>query len=63
MSGIRITHLPQVPAAIPVRPGCYYFELESKSPLYERMLKSQSICIYAPSGLSELELELFALNN
>lgn len=63
MSGIRITHLPQVPAAIPVRPGCYYFELESKSPLYERMLKAQNITIYAPSGFQELELELFALNN
>lgn len=62
MSGIRITHLPQVPAAIPVRPGCYYFELGSKSSLYERMLKAQSISIYAPSGIKELDLELFALN-
>ena len=63
MSGIRLTHLPQVPAAIPVRPSCYYFELESKSPLYERMLKSQNITIYAPAGIPDLELELFALNN
>lgn len=63
MSGVRLTHLPQVPAAIPVRPGCYYFELESKSPLYERMLKAQNITIYAPSGIPDLELELFALNN
>lgn len=63
MSGIRLTHLPQVPAAIPVRPGCYYFELGSKSPLYERMLKAQSITLYAPAGLPDLELELFALNN
>jgi len=63
MSGIRLTHLPQVPAAIPVRPGCYYFELESKSPLYERMLKAQSISLYTPAGVPDLELELFALNN
>lgn len=63
MSGVRLTHLPQVPAAIPVRPGTYYFELESKSPLYERMLKAQSLTIYAPAGMPELELELFALNN
>ena len=63
MSGIRLTHLPQVPAAIPVRPGCYYFELESKSPLYERMLKAQNITVYAPAGMPDLELELFALNN
>ncbi len=63
MSGIRLTHLPQVPAAIPVRPGCYYFELEGKSPLYERMLKAQNITVYAPAGMPDLELELFALNN
>jgi type VI secretion system protein ImpJ len=63
MSGVRLTHLPQVPAAIPVRPGTYYFELESKSPLYERMLKAQSLTIYAPAGMPDLELELFALNN
>lgn len=63
MSGIRLTHLPQVPAAIPVRPGCYYFELDNKSPLYERMLKTQSITVYAPYGMPDLELELFALNN
>jgi type VI secretion system protein ImpJ len=63
MSGIRLTHLPQVPAAIPVRPGCYYFELDGKSPLYERMLKAQSVTVYAPAGTPDLELELFALNN
>lgn len=63
MSGIRLTHLPQVPAAIPVRPGCYYFELDAKSPLYERMLKAQNITVYAPAGMPDLELELFALNN
>jgi type VI secretion system protein ImpJ len=62
MGGIRITHLPQVPAAIPVRPGSYYFELDARSPLYERMLKAQSISLYAPAGIAELELELFALN-
>lgn len=63
MGGIRITHLPQVPAAIPVRPGNYYFELDARSPLYERMLKAQNITIYAPSGIAELELELYALNH
>ncbi len=62
MGGIRITHLPQVPAAIPVRPGSYYFELDARSPLYERMLKAQTITIYTPAGIADLELELFALN-
>jgi type VI secretion system protein ImpJ len=62
MAGVRITHAPQVPAAIPVRPGAYYFALDARGPLYERMLQSQSIMVYTPSGIADLQLELFALN-
>lgn len=63
MGGVRLTHAAQVPAAIPVRPGAYYFALEPRSPLYERMLQAQSISIYVPSGTPELHMELFALND
>jgi type VI secretion system protein ImpJ len=30
--------------------------------LYERMLAAQTITVYVPSGIAELRLELFALN-
>jgi type VI secretion system protein ImpJ len=62
MSGVRLTHAPQVPAAIPVRPGAYYFAVEARGPLYERMLASQTMTIYVPAGIADLRLELFALN-
>jgi type VI secretion system protein ImpJ len=62
MSGVRLAHAPQVPAAIPVRPGAYYFAVEARGPLYERMLAAQTITIYVPSGITDLQLELFALN-
>lgn len=62
MSGVRLSHAPQVPAAIPVRPGAYYFAIEPRGPLYERMLAAKTITIYAPSGIADLTLELFALN-
>lgn len=61
MPGIRVIPSPQVPAAIPVRPGAYYFALEPRGPLYERMLKAQSITIYVPTGFRELKLELIAV--
>jgi len=61
LPGITVSHLPQVPSAIPVRPGSSYFALEARGPLYERMLKSQSIQIYVPAGIAELNLELIAL--
>lgn len=60
--GVKLAHAAQVPAAIPVRPGAFYFSLEPRGPLYERMLAAQSISIYVPSGTPDLHMELFALN-
>lgn len=60
--GVRVAHVPQVPAAIPVRPGAAYFAVEPRGPLYERMLQAQAATIYAPAGIPDLKLELFALN-
>jgi type VI secretion system protein ImpJ len=62
-AGVRLAHAPQVPAAIPVRPGAAYFAVEARGPLYERMLQSQTMTVYAPAGIPDLKLELFALNN
>lgn len=61
LPGVKLSHAAQVPAAIPVRPGSYYFAIETRGPLYERMLKAQSLMIYVPSGLRELKLELIAV--
>lgn len=61
LPGVRLSHAPQVPAAIPVRPGACYFVLENTGVLYEQMLKAQSISIYAPASVRELELELIAV--
>jgi type VI secretion system protein ImpJ len=61
LPGVKLTHAAQVPAAIPVRPGSQYFAIEPRGPLYERMLKAQSLVIYVPSGVRELKLELIAL--
>lgn len=61
MSGVRLTHAQQVPAAIPVRPGASYFALDTHGPLYERMLKAQSVMIYAPESYRDLAIELIAV--
>ncbi len=61
MPGVKAVHSPQVPAAVPVRPDTYYFALENKGPLYERMLQAQSISIYVPSVIRDLNLELLAV--
>ena len=62
MSGVGIVHVPQVPGAIPVRSGAYYFAIEPRGPLYERMMQAQTLALYAPAGIEDLRVELFALN-
>lgn len=61
MPGVKLMAAPQVPAAIPVRPGCYYFSVEPHGPIFERMLQAQSMAIYVPSGFKGLKLELMAV--
>ena len=61
MPGVQLTHAPQVPSAVPVRPDTYYFALENRGVLYEQMLKAQSISIYIPAGIRDLRLELIAV--
>lgn len=61
MSGVRLSHAAQVPAAIPVRPGACYFTLDGHGPLYERMIKAQSVMIYAPESYQDLKIEMIAV--
>lgn len=61
LPAVPLHHLMQVPTAIPVRSGISYFELEPHHAFYQRMLASQSICIYIPSGFQDTSVELIAL--
>ncbi len=63
MPGVRLVYTPQVPPAIPVRPGACYFSFESRGALYDRMLQAQSAMIYTPSGINDLKLELIAVTS
>ncbi|GAF58499.1 LOW QUALITY PROTEIN: uncharacterized protein ImpJ/VasE [Psychrobacter sp. JCM 18902] len=61
LPGSSISHVSQVPSAIPVRPGFSYFTIEPVGELYDEMLKSESICIYVPNGFDDLKIELMAI--
>ncbi|MEC7119175.1 MAG: type VI secretion system baseplate subunit TssK [Pseudomonadota bacterium] len=61
LSGVTLTHVSQVPAAIPIRPGCTYFAIEPHGALYEKTLQAESICIYVPTGFDDLKIELMAI--
>ncbi len=61
MPGVKLMAAPQVPAAIPVRPGSYYFSIEPHGPIYERMMQARNVAIYVPSGFKDFKLELMAV--
>jgi type VI secretion system protein ImpJ len=61
MAGVRLIYSPQVPPAIPIKAGACYFAVDTKSPLYERMLQAQSVAIYTPAGIPDLHIELLAV--
>ena len=63
LPAIPIHHLMQVPTAIPVRSGVSYFEIEPHHELYQRMLESETICIYVPAGFQDITIELIAVMN
>ena len=63
LPAIPIHHLVQIPTAIPVRSGVSYFEVEPHHELYQRMLDSETICIYVPSGFQDISIELIAVMN
>lgn len=60
--GVKLSPVAHVPAAIPVRPGHSYFAVETRGPLYDRMLQAGTMTLYVPAGIPDLRLELFALN-
>lgn len=61
LPGVRLTHAAQTPTAIPVRVGNHYFALEPQGQIFERMLKTRSVCIYVPQALLGMKLELLAV--
>ena len=63
LPAIAIQHLVQVPTAIPVRSGVSYFEIEPNGDLYQRMLDSETLCVYIPSGFQDIAIELIAVIN
>lgn len=61
LPGVALEHMAQVPTAVPIRPGSYYFLIESKGGLYENMIKARTITIFGPAIADVLKLELFAI--
>ena len=61
MSGMTITPVSHVPAAIPVRLDNLYFALDLNSDAGLAMLAAGNCSFYTPAALGDVQLELFAV--
>lgn len=60
LAGVKLNHMAQVSATIPVRPNTHYFSLEGKGSMYDGLLDAKALTVYAPSEIPGLKIELFA---
>ena len=58
LSGIGLRHTQVVPQAIPIRLDNQYFQLNQTGPLWERIVLSRRIAVYAPGELVEPKMEV-----
>lgn len=62
LSGIPIAHMPQIPSAVPVRPGTCYFSISTKGALYENAIKAGALAVLALEGIPGLKIELIGIH-
>lgn len=61
LSGMVITPMAHVPAAVPLRLENQYFSLDLSTEAARAMLEAGSCSFYTPASLGEVKLELFAV--
>ncbi len=59
--GVRLVQPTHTPSALPVRAGNYYFSLDPRGTVFDRMLRARAVAIYVPDGFNELNLELIGV--
>jgi len=63
LRGIALNHLLSPPEAIVTKSGYSYFSLDPKSDFWDGVKESNTLSIYIPASLGEIELELMALQD
>jgi type VI secretion system protein ImpJ len=60
-SGVRITRPAQVPTGVAMRLGYQYFQIETKGPFWEGVVKSRNLAVYVSSKIAEPSMEIVIL--
>ncbi|WP_201167805.1 type VI secretion system baseplate subunit TssK [Halorhodospira halophila] len=60
-AGVRLSHCPRPPGQLPVKSGYEYFRLEPAGNHWDQVRREQTLAVYRPSELADLQLEMVAL--
>jgi type VI secretion system protein ImpJ len=61
LPGLKMTHVPRPPRAIPVRLRYQYFSLEASGPVWDSILRARNFAAYVPGDIPNPEMELIFL--
>src|SRR5271165_5647250 len=61
LPGLRLTHLPSPPRALPVKLRHQYFAIEQGGPIWESFQRVRNFAVYAPAELLNPQMELVIL--
>jgi type VI secretion system protein ImpJ len=61
LPGMKLTHVPSPPRAIPVKLKHQYYAIEQEGPFWESVLRSRTFAAYVPGEILNPQLELIIL--
>lgn len=61
LPGLKLTHVPRPPRAIPVKLRYQYFSLEASGPVWDSILRARNFAAYVPGDISNPQMELIFL--
>jgi type VI secretion system protein ImpJ len=61
LPGIKLTHLPSPPSAIPVKLNYQYFSLNQSGTVWQNVVRARNLAAYVPNDLPNPQLELLIL--
>jgi type VI secretion system protein ImpJ len=61
LAGLRLTHVPEPPAAIPVKLDYEYFSISQHDSEWSSIVNSRNLAAYVPGDFANPELELLIL--
>jgi type VI secretion system protein ImpJ len=61
LPGLKLTHVPVPPRAIPVKLKYQYFNIEKTGPVWEAVVRARNFAVYAPGDIPNPDMELIFL--